>query len=31
MKKSTPEYMEGYFDGADLDEETKEFIRFING
>lgn len=30
MKKSTPEYSEGYFDGADLDEETREFIKFIN-
>ena len=30
MKKSTPEYLEGYFDGADLDQETREFIRFIN-
>lgn len=25
------DYMEGYMDGANLDEETKEFIRFING
>lgn len=30
MKKSTPEYSEGYFDGANLDEETRQFIRFIN-
>ena len=31
MKGKSNDYIEGYFDGADLDEETREFIRFING
>lgn len=30
MKKNTPEYIEGFCDGASLDIETKEFIMFMS-
>lgn len=29
MKSYSPDYLQGFFDGARLDEQTKEFIRFI--